>query len=386
MPVPISDSLAGRRALVTGGSKGTGAAIAGRLTEGGATVMTTARTMPGGYPDPGLFAAADITTPGGAQQVIDRVGERFGVLDILVHTAGGSHGRSGGFAALSDGQWQDELNLNLLAAARLAGGLLPAMIDAGSGVIVHVSSIQRRMPLYEATLGYAAAKAALTTYSKGLANEAGPKGVRVNTVAPGFVQTEGADGLVDRISRGAGIGRDAALQRAMDSLAGSPVTLTFRFQSRPTGASEPLPSAPYQISGRIAASRYCYPVPLLTASLGPLLIGFPGGNCRGTNQRPCRRCRRKCETTAGEPERRKAGARTGRSAPPGHGELAIDMQRILGDPAPSRLAGGSRSATSTDPRSGRKIRRSDPSLSWKSTGRETQIGTLSTGPAGARLD
>jgi hypothetical protein len=71
MPVTISDSLAGRRALVTGGSKGTGAAIAGRLTEAGATVMTVARTM-----------------PGGVQQVIDRVAERFGVLDILVHTVG----------------------------------------------------------------------------------------------------------------------------------------------------------------------------------------------------------------------------------------------------------------------------------------------------------
>ncbi len=184
MPVTISDSLAGRRALVTGGRKGTGAAIAGRLAEAGATVMTTARSMPGGYPDPGLFVAADITTPGGTQQVTDRVGERFGVLDILVHTVGGSHGRSGDFAALTDGQWQDELNLNLLAAVRLDRGLLPAMIEAGSGVIVHVSSIQRRMPLYEATLGYAAAKAALTTYSKGLANEAGPKGVRVNTMAP----------------------------------------------------------------------------------------------------------------------------------------------------------------------------------------------------------
>ena len=101
MPVTISDSLAGRRALVTGGSKGTGAAIAGWLTEGGATVMTTARTMPGGYPDPGLFVAADISTPGGAQHVIDRVRERFGVLDILVHTVGGSHASRGGFAALS---------------------------------------------------------------------------------------------------------------------------------------------------------------------------------------------------------------------------------------------------------------------------------------------
>jgi NAD(P)-dependent dehydrogenase (short-subunit alcohol dehydrogenase family) len=98
MPVTISDSLAGRRALVTGGSKGTGAAIAGRLTEGGATVMTTARTIPGGYPDPRLFMATDIATPGGTQTVIDRVRERFGVLDILIHTAGGSHASSGGFA------------------------------------------------------------------------------------------------------------------------------------------------------------------------------------------------------------------------------------------------------------------------------------------------
>src|SRR5260370_42264626 len=72
-------------------------------------------------------------------------------------------------------------------------------------------------------MGYDAAKAALSTYSKGLANEAGPKGVRVNNVAPGFVQTEGADGLVDRISRGAGISRDAALQRVMDSLGGIPI-------------------------------------------------------------------------------------------------------------------------------------------------------------------
>src|SRR5258706_4002308 len=100
--------------------------------------------------------------------------------------------------------------------------------------------------------------------------------------------------------------------------------------SRLTSASEPLPSAPDQTSGRIAASAVFLPVPLLTASLGPLLIGFPGGNRQATNLHPCRRRRRQCKTTAGEPQRRKADARTGRSAPPGHGELAIDMQRILG--------------------------------------------------------
>jgi NAD(P)-dependent dehydrogenase (short-subunit alcohol dehydrogenase family) len=166
--------------------------------------------------------------------VIDRVDERFGALDILVNTVGGSHASSGGFAALSDEQWQDELNVNLLAAVRLDRGLLPAMIKAGSGVVVHVSSIQRRMPLYEATLGYAAAKAALTTYSKGLANEVGPKGVRINSVAPRFVQTDGADGLVDRISRSAGINRDAALRRVMDSLGGIPIGRP----AQPTGAAE----------------------------------------------------------------------------------------------------------------------------------------------------
>ena len=219
----ISESLTGRRALVTGGTKGQGAAIVTRLREAGAPVMTTARSMPDDYPEPDLFVAADAGTGEGASRVVDAVQENFGHLDILVDVLGGSGAPSGGFAALDDEHWQRELAVNLLAAVRIDRGLIPGMAEAGRGVVIHISSVQHRMPLYDATLGYAAAKAALSTYSKGLANELGPTGLRVNAISPGFVRTGAADGLVQRISAGQGIDREAALQQLMDSLGGIPL-------------------------------------------------------------------------------------------------------------------------------------------------------------------
>jgi NAD(P)-dependent dehydrogenase (short-subunit alcohol dehydrogenase family) len=219
----ISDRLDGRTALVTGAGRGTGAAIAERLREAGARVLGTARTRPADLPGAEPFRTADLTTTEGIDTVVDHVRERFGTLDVLVHTLGGSSAPPGGFAALTDRHWDDELRLNLLAAVRLDRALIPAMADAGRGAVVHVSSIQRRMPLHEATLGYAAAKAALTTYSKGLANELGPRGVRVNVVSPGFIRTAGAEALVDRIAATGAVSRDDALQQIMDSLGGIPL-------------------------------------------------------------------------------------------------------------------------------------------------------------------
>jgi len=111
---------------------------------------------------------------------------------------------------LSDEDWQHAFDTNLFAAVRLDRAFLPAMLKQGSGVIIHISSIQRTLPLFDATLAYAAAKSALTNYSKGLSNEVAPKGIRVNTVAPGYTETEAAPGMVNEIAQRTGISKDAA--------------------------------------------------------------------------------------------------------------------------------------------------------------------------------
>ncbi|WP_205474808.1 SDR family oxidoreductase [Nocardioides sp. SYSU D00038] len=216
------DRLDGRRALVTGGSKGSGRAVVDRLRTMGADVWATARTMPEGYDRPDRFIEADTATARGAATVADRIAEH-GALDILVHVVGGSSTPPGGFAVITEEQWLVELNLNFLGAVRLDRALLPAMLESGSGVVLHFGSIQRDMPLHEASLPYASAKAALRTYSKGLANELAPRGVRVNTISPGGIQTEAYERFVDSIADGNGTTREEAEQSVLDSLGGVPL-------------------------------------------------------------------------------------------------------------------------------------------------------------------
>ena len=213
----------GQRVLVTGGTKGMGLAIVTLMQERGAQVLTTAREAPGQLPAGVRFIRADLGSREGTDGLAKTIEAEYGGVDILINNVGGSTAPGGGALALTDALWSDALQSNLLAAVRLDRALLPAMLDKKYGVIIHISSIQRSLPLYESTLAYAAAKAALSNYSKGLANEFGPRGIRVNAVAPGFIETSAASRMIARIAEHGGISTDLARQQLMDSLGGIPI-------------------------------------------------------------------------------------------------------------------------------------------------------------------
>jgi NAD(P)-dependent dehydrogenase (short-subunit alcohol dehydrogenase family) len=162
-------------------------------------------------------------TAQGCAEVAEEVLRAFGGIDILVNVLGGSSAPAGGFAALTDEEWQKEIDHNLMPAVRLDRALLPSMIAQGSGVIVHVTSIQHELPLPESTTAYAAAKAALSTYSKSLSKEVTPKGIRVVRVSPGWVETDAAMALAQRIAKEAGTDYEGGKKIIMNSLGGIPL-------------------------------------------------------------------------------------------------------------------------------------------------------------------
>lgn len=214
--------LEGKRVLVTAGTKGIGKAVVSLFHRAGARVLTAARNPPADA-CPGEFVAADLSSVEGCHRVAQAVKTHFGGVDIIVHVAGGSVAPGGGFAALGEDQWQQEINLNLLPAVRLDRALLPGMLAQGQGVIIHVTSIQRQLPLPESTTAYAAAKAALSTYSKSLSKEVSPAGVRVVRVAPGWTETEAAVALAERLASQAGTDYEGGKKIIMDALGGIPL-------------------------------------------------------------------------------------------------------------------------------------------------------------------
>jgi len=211
--------FAGKRVLITGGTKGLGRATVDRFLAGGAQVITSARKALD--PIAGVeFVEADLTTAEGGETFARAALDRLGGIDILAHVLGGSATPGGGFAVLTDQHWLSELNLNLLATVRLDRLLIPQMIERGGGAVVHVTSIQSVLPLPDATTAYASAKAALRTYGKSISKELGPKGVRVNTVSPGWIMTEGTDVFLKRIQDANGGTLEDARQLVLNGLGG----------------------------------------------------------------------------------------------------------------------------------------------------------------------
>lgn len=210
----------GSRVVVTGATRGIGAAIAHRFAEGGAAVTITGRSS---LEDatPGIRQIrVDSSTLEGALELA-AVAQADGPVDILINTVGGSSSR-GGIADLTEEDWASAIQANLMAAVRVDRLLIPGMVEHRFGSIVHITSIQRRLPMAW-SLPYAAAKAALTTYSKGLATELAPAGIRVNAVAPGLVETPAVLERIARRAQSNGLdGNDARTAVASD-LGGIPL-------------------------------------------------------------------------------------------------------------------------------------------------------------------
>ena len=192
----FSKELIGRRALVTGGTRGIGAAIAQRLLDAGARVVVTARSPGQALPAGAAFVAGDLSSAPGVKAIAVGALDVLGGLDILVNNAGGGSGFPQGTTSIPDEAWQASFALNLFAAVRLTNALLRALRESKAGAIVNVSSGAATMAV-GAMAHYAAAKAALNSYSRALAIHLAPNNIRVNVVSPGPVTTPGSKELTD---------------------------------------------------------------------------------------------------------------------------------------------------------------------------------------------
>ncbi|MHA3020967.1 oxidoreductase [Mycobacterium sp. BMJ-28] len=190
------------RVLVTGGTKGMGEATAKRFAAAGALVLVAARSAPP-QDFPATFLPADLSSEQGVAELGRRVLDEVEGIDVLVNNAGAASELAATLDTPED-TWISTLNLNLLSSIRLDRVLVPGMVQRGSGVVIHVSSVLSRQP-QTGQAAYAAAKAALNVYSRQLATEVGPAGVRVLTVVPGFIATHGSNEFLQATAQSQGV-------------------------------------------------------------------------------------------------------------------------------------------------------------------------------------
>jgi NAD(P)-dependent dehydrogenase (short-subunit alcohol dehydrogenase family) len=204
-------NLSGKTAVVTGASKGIGLAITRALAAEGANVVGGARE---GSADLTALAAAapvhpvlvDLTSPDGPDQLVAEAVAIYGGVDILVNNIGAVRPRLDGFLAITDAEWQWALDINFLSAVRATRAALPHLLERAPSTIVTIASVNAKLP-DPGVIDYSAAKGALANFCKSLSKEFGPRGVRVNTISPGPVETAlwlGDHGVAATVAKAAG--------------------------------------------------------------------------------------------------------------------------------------------------------------------------------------
>jgi NAD(P)-dependent dehydrogenase (short-subunit alcohol dehydrogenase family) len=217
----LTTEFDGRRALVTGGSRGIGAGIAQRLLDGGATVVVAARSRHEETPGKATFIAADLRSDAGAKALADEALKVLGGIDILVNDAGAARVYLGGTSTIPDEEWQDSLDINFLSAVRVTNAVLPSLKESSAAVILNISS-GGVTPLPGPLLHYGAAKAALNVYTIGLALELAPSNIRVNIVTPGPVVSPGGDEIRDVFANAMGVPTEAMVGQVPMARFGQP--------------------------------------------------------------------------------------------------------------------------------------------------------------------
>ncbi len=234
----------GKTALVTGASRGIGLAVVQALIAEGARVVAAARTTTPELAASGAIpVAVDLSDPAAAERLVAEAVAELGGIDILVNNVGGGDGGlSGGFLDVTDAQWAQVVDLNFFATVRATR----AALLAARGAMVNVSSIGARVP-HGGPIAYTTAKAALTAFSKALAEEFGPQGVRVNTVSPGPVRTdlwESPAGYGAELATAMGIPTPNSWSPCRPRRACSSIGSSNQTRSQPSSPTSPHPAPP----------------------------------------------------------------------------------------------------------------------------------------------
>ncbi|MFB7331008.1 SDR family NAD(P)-dependent oxidoreductase [Streptomyces adustus] len=238
-PSAVDAGLTGRTVVVTGAGRGIGLAVVEAFLAAGSRVVAASRSRTDALDEQVKQGAeltvveVDLATPGGPAALVAEAVAVHGGVDVLANNVGAVRPRVDGFLSVTDEDWDWTFTVNLMSAVRTTRAALPHLLATGAGRIVTVSSVNGRLP-DPLVIDYGAAKAALTNFCKALSKEVGPRGVRVNTISPGPVETalwQGTGGVADTVGRSRGVDPGEVARGA----AGQSVTGRF---SRPSEVAD----------------------------------------------------------------------------------------------------------------------------------------------------